>query len=209
VLAEGRFDDRSDRVSLFDSTPVSGLAGCRRDDIRRVTFGTMGKGTRAGTSWVFGSWKGERVDLETEWISLRSGRLSTVAISVGTRFEPSAWFPSRTAAIQKASSPRKPLGFSREAIAWGLDESVVLSRPGNRLRRQKPGASSSSASARFDSSFADFWFVASCVGPFAEAGARYRVALSRSGGRPERVGRKGGSERSKRWSRRRPLFAWC
>lgn len=76
------------------------------------------------------------------------------------------------AARRKASSPRKPLGISREAIAWGSDESFVLSRPA------EPGASSSSASARFDSSFADFWFVASCVGPFAEAGARYRVAPS-------------------------------
>lgn len=102
----------------------------------------------------------------------------------------------------------KTARVSREAIAWGLDESVVLSRPGNRLRRQKPGASSSSASARFDSSFADFWFVASCVSPFAEAGARYRVApSSHPYGRPERVRRKSGSERSKRRSRRRLLFA--
>lgn len=96
---------------------------------------------------------------------------------------------SEAGGIVTAKTPR----VSREAIAWGPDESVVLSRPA------EPGASSSSASARFDSSFADFWFVASCVSPFAEAGARYRVApSSHPHGRPERVRRKSGSERSKR-----------
>lgn len=121
----------------------------------------------------------------------------------------------------------KTARVSREAIAWGSDESVVQSRQGNRLRRQKPGASSSSASARFDSSFADFWLVASCVGPFAEADARYRVAPPWSNGWPERVGRKSRrsaedgtarecwalrrSEQSRRLarSRRGLLFAWC
>lgn len=117
-------------------------------------------------------------------------------VSVSHRSEPGGIVTAKTARV------------SREAIAWGSDESVVLSRPGNRLRRQRPGASSSSASARFDSSFADFWFVASCVSPFAEAGARYRVApLSHRYGRPERARRKSGSERSKSWSRRRLLFA--
>jgi hypothetical protein len=79
----------------------------------------------------------------------------------------------------------KTARVSREAIAWGPDESVVLSRPA------EPGASSSSASARFDSSFADFWFVASCVSPFAEAGARYRAASSAH--KPTRKGRSQGN----------------
>jgi hypothetical protein len=50
--ARGRTFRRQKRpsVSLRLHRPVLGLAGCRRDDIRRVTFGTKGKGTRAGTS---------------------------------------------------------------------------------------------------------------------------------------------------------------
>jgi hypothetical protein len=74
VLAEGRYDDRSDRVSLFDSTARSpDWRGCRRDDIRRVTFGTKGKGTRAGTSRKRGVRfvEGVRVGPEAEWIGLR------------------------------------------------------------------------------------------------------------------------------------------
>lgn len=97
----------------------------------------------------------------------------------------------------------KTARVTREAIAWGPDESVVLSRPA------EPGASSSSASARFDSSFADFWFVASCVSPFAEAGARYRVASS-----TPMAGPKGFVARVEGSAAREPArecwaFRWC
>jgi len=83
--------------------------------------------------------EGERVGPETEWIGLRSGRRSTANISVGTRFKPSACSPvshrSEAGSIVTAKTPRA----FREAIAWGKDESVVLSRPGNRLRTAEAG----------------------------------------------------------------------
>jgi hypothetical protein len=116
--------------------------------------------------------EGERVGSETEWIGLRSGRHSAVSTSVGTRANRQQVLCLAPQRGRERRHRENPSGIAREAIAWGSDESFVLSRPA------EPGASSSSASARFDSSFADFWFVASCVGPFAEAGARYRVAPS-------------------------------
>jgi len=170
-----------------------------------VTFGTKGKGTRVGTSpdpsvrnrrrlprqcvWFV---EGEGIDPKTEWIGLRNGRCSAAATSVGTRFKPPAWLPGSHRSGPEGTVTAKTPRASREAIAWGSDESVVLSRPA------EPGASSSSASARFESSFADFWFVASRVGPFAEVGARYRVArpleMATRKGPPLEVGRSAARE---------------
>ena len=131
--------------------PVLGLAGCRRDDIRRVTFGTKGKGTRAGTSplrstsnrqavtgEVFGSWK----------VRESARRLNgSVSVRVGGRWQRSRWnevqairviFVSHRSEPEVSVTAKTARAF-REAIARGLDESVVLSRPGNRLTTAEAG----------------------------------------------------------------------
>jgi hypothetical protein len=115
----------------------------------------------------------------------------------------------------------------REAIAWDVDESVVLSRPAT-VSDGRTGRVIVFGERTFRFVVCRFlvrW--ASCVGPFAEAGARYRVALSRFMAGPKgSVGRAGGAQQEIRhasagrsagvsnhpgraWSRRGLLFAWC
>jgi hypothetical protein len=106
-------------------------------------------------------------------------------------------------------SPRKPLEqLERQSHGARTNPSSCPAWQATVFGRQKPGASSSSASARFDSSFANFRFVASCVGPFAEAGARYRVASSTLNGRPERVGHKGRRSAARDPARECWAFRW-
>lgn len=82
--------------------------------------------------------EGEGVGPETEWISLRSGRRSMAAISVerGSSHPRDFRLAPQRAGGQRHRENRSAF---REAIARGLDESVVLSRPGNRLTTAEAG----------------------------------------------------------------------
>jgi hypothetical protein len=242
VLAEGRFDDRSDRVSPSQT---------RWEDIRRVTFGIKGKGTRAGTSCkpdfgprlhpqqtptrnrrrlrgeVFGSWK----------VRASARRLNgSVFVRVGGRRQRARWerASSRPRGFRLAPqrpeltrSPRKPLGLSERQShgAWTNPSSCPARATVS--GRHEPGCVIVFGERTFRFVVCRFlvrW--ASCVGLFAETGARYRVAPSscsmvgpkgsagkaegaRQESRHTSAGRSGGvsNHPGRTWSRRGLLFA--
>jgi hypothetical protein len=133
--------------------PIFGAADCRRDDIRRVTFGTKGKGTRAGTSCkpdsgpvrstrnrrrprgeVFGSWK----------VRVSTRRLNgSVFVRAGARRQRSRWErgPSRPHGFRLA--PQRGGGHRHRENLTDFPRGNRMGRgrirrpvpPGNRLRR--------------------------------------------------------------------------